>query len=62
MFDIISAVKELEDGNKTGLSPKNQAFYPKIVLSLDRVDFSSNGIRHRYLPDFLLEQSHYVKR
>ena len=30
--------------------------YPKIVLSLDRVDFSSNGIRHRYLPDFLLEQ------
>lgn len=36
--------------------------YPKIVLSLDRVDFSSNGIRHRYLPDFLLEQSHYGKR
>ncbi len=29
--------------------------YPKIVLSLDKVDFSSNGIRHMYLPDFLME-------
>ena len=29
--------------------------YPKMVLSLDRVDFSSNGIKHRYLPDFLME-------
>ena len=29
--------------------------YPKMVLTLDRVDFSSNGIRHRYLPDFLME-------
>ena len=29
--------------------------YPKMVLSLDRVDFSSNGITHRYLPDFLME-------
>ena len=29
--------------------------YPKMVLTLDRVDFSSNGICHRYLPDFLME-------
>ena len=29
--------------------------YPKMVLSLDRVDFSSNGIRHKYLPDFLMD-------
>ena len=29
--------------------------YPKVVLSLDRVDFSANGIRHRYLPEFLME-------
>ena len=29
--------------------------YPKMVLSLDRVDFSSNGICHRYIPDFLME-------
>ena len=28
--------------------------YPKMVLSLDRVDFSSNGIRHEYLPEFLM--------
>ena len=28
--------------------------YPKLVLSLDRVDFSDSGIVHRYLPDFLL--------
>lgn len=29
--------------------------YPKMVLTLDRIDFSSNGIKHRYLPDFLME-------
>ena len=29
--------------------------YPKLVLSLDRVDLSQEGIVHRYLPDFLLE-------
>ena len=29
--------------------------YPKLVLSLDRIDFSEGGIVHRYLPDFLLE-------
>ena len=28
--------------------------YPKLVLSLDRVDLSQEGIVHRYLPDFLL--------
>ena len=28
--------------------------FPKMVLSLDSVDFSSKGITHRYLPDFLL--------
>lgn len=27
--------------------------YDKLVLSLDRVDFSRNGVRHRYLPDFI---------
>lgn len=29
--------------------------YEKLVLSMDRFDFSNNGIRHRYLPDFLLD-------
>ena len=29
--------------------------YEKVVLSMDRFDFSSSGIMHRYLPDFLLE-------
>ncbi len=28
--------------------------YPKMVLSLDTVNFSSFGITHHYLPDFLL--------
>ena len=28
--------------------------YDKLVLSMDRFDFSAGGIRHRYLPDFLL--------
>lgn len=28
--------------------------YAKMVLSLDRFDFSQDGIIHRYLPDFLL--------
>ena len=28
--------------------------YDKIVLSMDRFDFSNGGINHRYLPDFLL--------
>ena len=28
--------------------------FAKIVLSMDRFDFSRDGIRHRYLPDFLL--------
>ena len=28
--------------------------YDKIVLSMDRFDFSNGGIKHRYLPDFLL--------
>ena len=29
--------------------------YEKLVLSMDRFDFSNGGIKHRYLPDFLLE-------
>ena len=29
--------------------------YEKLVLSMDRFDFSDGGIKHRYLPDFLLE-------
>lgn len=28
--------------------------YDKIVVSMDRFDFSEGGIKHRYLPDFLL--------
>ena len=31
--------------------------YAKMVLSMDRFDFSHNGIRHRYLPDFLMDES-----
>ena len=31
--------------------------YEKIVLSLDRVDFSRNGVRHAYLPTYLVELS-----
>ena len=27
--------------------------YDKLVLSMDKFDFSADGIRHRYLPDFL---------
>lgn len=29
--------------------------WPKLVLSLDRRDMGRNGVRHRYLPDFLLD-------
>lgn len=29
--------------------------YDKLVLTLDRVNFSRNGVKHRYLPEFLLE-------
>lgn len=29
--------------------------FPKLVLSMDRIDLSEDGIVHRYLPDFLLE-------
>jgi predicted AAA+ superfamily ATPase len=31
--------------------------YPKFVLSMDDMDFSQNGIRHRSLADFLLDSS-----
>jgi predicted AAA+ superfamily ATPase len=31
--------------------------YPRLVLSLDEVDLSRDGIRHHYLPDFLLDPS-----
>lgn len=30
--------------------------FDKLVLSMDRFDFSSNGIRHRYLPEWLVDQ------
>ena len=30
--------------------------YEKIVLSMDRFDFSNGGIKHRYLPEFLLAE------
>jgi predicted AAA+ superfamily ATPase len=29
--------------------------FDKIVLSMDKVDFSRNGIRHMYIPDFMLK-------
>ncbi len=29
--------------------------WPKYILSMDRHDFSAEGIIHRYIPDFLLE-------
>ena len=29
--------------------------YEKVVLSLDRFDFSRNGVRHAYLPEYLLK-------
>lgn len=32
-------------------------FYPKYVLSMDEIDMSRNGIRHRNIPGFLLEPS-----
>ena len=28
--------------------------FEKVVLSMDKVDFSRNGIRHMYIPDFML--------
>ncbi|MDR1185580.1 MAG: ATP-binding protein [Coriobacteriales bacterium] len=31
--------------------------YPKHIISLDEVDLSSNGVRHHYLPQFLLAQT-----
>ena len=31
--------------------------FAKMVLSMDRADFSSDGILHRYLPDFLLDRN-----
>lgn len=29
--------------------------YPKLVLSMDKLDFSQGGIRHRSISDWLLE-------
>ncbi len=29
--------------------------YPKLVLSMDQFDFSRNGIKHIYIPDFLTD-------
>lgn len=29
--------------------------YPKLLLTMDRIDLSENGIVHKYLPDFLLD-------
>ncbi|AEF32000.1 hypothetical protein HMPREF9231_0523 [Gardnerella vaginalis HMP9231] len=31
--------------------------YPKFVLSMDTMNFSQEGIIHKYLPDFLLEDN-----
>ena len=30
--------------------------YPKYVLSLDKIDFSQNGIIHKNIIDFLLQE------
>jgi predicted AAA+ superfamily ATPase len=30
--------------------------YPKVILSLDRINFSSGGIIHKKIPEFLLEK------
>ncbi len=30
---------------------------PKYVLSMDTMNFSQEGITHKYLPDFLLEDN-----
>ena len=35
--------------------------YEKVVLSLDRFDFSRNGVRHAYLPAYLLKLSEEEK-
>ena len=29
--------------------------FPKMVLSLDRLNLGGNGILHKYIPEFLLE-------
>jgi len=34
--------------------------YPKMVLSMDRVDLSEDGIVHKYIPDFLMEDEDIV--
>ncbi|MDR3307498.1 MAG: ATP-binding protein [Coriobacteriales bacterium] len=31
--------------------------YPRHLISLDEIDMSANGIRHHYLPQFLLDES-----
>ncbi|MFU0553995.1 ATPase, partial [Gardnerella vaginalis] len=31
--------------------------YPKYVLSMDTMNFSQEGIIHKYLTDFLLEEN-----
>ena len=30
--------------------------YPKLILSMDRHDYSKNGIKHMYIPSFLLSE------
>ena len=33
--------------------------YPKFVLSMDTIDFSQDGIVHKHVIDFLLENNHH---
>lgn len=33
--------------------------YPKYVVSMDELDFSRNGIKHRNIRDFLLQKDWY---
>lgn len=40
-----------------GVYKKIEDNYPKYVVSLDEFDFSRNGIKHRNIRDFLLDDN-----
>ena len=52
----ISYLLETEDTRKRefGVYEKVSDNYPKYVLSMDKIDFSQNGIIHLNIIDFLL--------
>ena len=41
---------------KFGTYKKNADNYPKYVISMDRFDFSQNGIIHKNIIDWLLDK------